>query len=97
DPALERAIERLGPEEEEPIDLDALRAEAGDLAASEEELLLLALFGEEAEPLAAGGVDQRRAAYIREVVRIVQDTGVGEITIEEEGMRVSVRRTAETV
>jgi oxaloacetate decarboxylase alpha subunit len=29
-------------------------------------------------------------------VRIVQETGVGEITIEEDGMRVSVRRTAET-
>jgi oxaloacetate decarboxylase alpha subunit len=29
------------------------------------------------------------------VVRIVQETGVGEITIEEEGMRVSVRRTAD--
>jgi oxaloacetate decarboxylase (Na+ extruding) subunit alpha len=111
DPALQRAVERLGDTngDEPPLDLDALREESGDVAASEEELLLLALFGEEAEPLlhairqrisgqeslAAGGVDQRRAAYIREVVRIVQETGVGEITIEEEGMRVSVRRTAE--
>ncbi|HEX7526249.1 MAG TPA: acetyl-CoA carboxylase biotin carboxyl carrier protein, partial [Gaiellaceae bacterium] len=41
------------------------------------------------------GVDQARAEKIREVVRIVQETGVGEITIEEDGMRVSVRRTAE--
>jgi oxaloacetate decarboxylase alpha subunit len=111
DPALQRAVERLGDTngDQAPMDLDALREEAGDIAASEEELLLLALFGEEAEPLlrairqrlsgeeslAAGGVDQKRAAYIREVVRIVQETGVGEITIEEEGMRVSVRRTAE--
>jgi oxaloacetate decarboxylase alpha subunit len=109
DPALERAVERLGDNGHDPLDLDALREEAGDLAASEEELLLLALFGEEAEPLlrairqrlsgeeslAAGGVDQKRAAYIREVVRIVQETGVGEITVEEEGMRVSVRRTGE--
>jgi oxaloacetate decarboxylase alpha subunit len=38
-----------------------------------------------------------RAEKIREVVRIVQETGVGEITIEEDGMRVSVRRTAEPV
>jgi oxaloacetate decarboxylase alpha subunit len=112
DPALQRAVERLGETngDDAPVDLDALREEAGDLATSEEELLLLALFGEEAEPLlrairqrlagqeslAAGGVDQKRAAYIREVVRIVQETGVGEITVEEEGMRVSVRRTAET-
>ena len=93
----------------EPVDLDTLRDEADGLAASEEELLLLALFGEEAEPLlrairersggdeslAARGVDQERAERIREVVRIVQETGVGEITIEEDGMRVSVRRTAE--
>ena len=83
--------------------------EAEGLASSEEELLLLALFGEEAEPLlrsirersggdeslGARGVDQARAEQIREVVRIVQETGVGEITIEEDGMRVSVRRTAE--
>ena len=91
------------------VDLDTLRDEADGLASSEEELLLLALFGEEAEPLlrairerssgdeslAASGVDQERAARIREVVRIVQETGIGEITIEENGMRVSVRRTAE--
>ena len=110
DPALERAVGQYGDDGDDAIDLDALRKDAGDLAASEEELLLLALFGEEAEPLlrairqrvtggeslAAGGVDQRRAAHIREVVRIVQETGVGEITVEEEGMRVSVRRTAET-
>jgi oxaloacetate decarboxylase alpha subunit len=40
-----------------------------------------------------GGVDQARAERIRELVRIVQETGIGEITIEEAGMRVSVRRT----
>jgi acetyl-CoA carboxylase biotin carboxyl carrier protein len=43
----------------------------------------------------AGQVDQARAERIREVVRIVQDTGVGEITIEESGLRVTVRRTQE--
>src|SRR5437763_13225670 len=109
DGALSRAVASFGGEPDSPIDLDALREQAGALASSEEELLLLALFGEEAEPLlrairgrsggeeslAAGGVDQQRQERIREVVRIVQETGVGEITIEEEGMRVSVRRTAE--
>jgi oxaloacetate decarboxylase alpha subunit len=111
DPALVRAVEAYGAEPEEPVDLDALREQAGGLASSEEELLLLALFGEEAEPLlravrersggeeslAAGGVDQERQERIREVVRIVQETGVGEITIEESGMRVSVRRTPEPI
>jgi len=111
DPALRRAVELFGNDarETEAVDLDELRDEAGGLASSEEELLLLALFGEEAEPLlksireraggdeslGASGVDRARAERIREVVRIVQETGVGEITIEEDGTRVSVRRTAE--
>jgi oxaloacetate decarboxylase alpha subunit len=112
DPAVKRAVVLVSegaPEEEPPAELDSLKAEAEGLAASEEELLLLALFGEEAEPLlqsirgradrdeslAAGGVDQARAERIREIVRIVQESGVGEVTIEESGMRVSVRRTPE--
>jgi oxaloacetate decarboxylase alpha subunit len=87
--------------------LQEVRAQAEGLASSEEELLLLGLFGDEAEPLlrtirgrssgdeslAGGGVDQARAERIRELVRIVQETGIGEVTIEEAGMRVSVRRT----
>jgi len=112
DPGVRRAVELVSDgerREEEPLDLDDLRAEAEGLAASEEELLLLALFGEEAEPLlgairgrarrdeslTAGGVDQTRAERIREIVRIVQESGVGEVTIEDAGMRVSVRRTPE--
>jgi oxaloacetate decarboxylase alpha subunit len=111
DPWVLRALELSGGDvtAQEPVDLDALRRQADGLASSEEELLLLALFGDEAETLlrtvrarhagepslAAGGVDQARAERIRELVRIVQDTGVGEITIEEDGMRVSVRRTAD--
>ncbi len=112
DPAVRRAIELVsdgaGPEEEPP-DLEDLRAQAKGLASSEEELLLLALFGEEAEPLlstirgraqrdeslTAGGVDRAASERIREIVRIVQESGVGEVTIEESGMRVSVRRTPE--
>jgi oxaloacetate decarboxylase (Na+ extruding) subunit alpha len=87
--------------------LQEVRAQAEGLASSEEELLLLGLFGDEAEPLlrtirgrssgdealVGGGVDQARADRIRELVRIVQETGIGEVTIEEAGMRVSVRRT----
>jgi oxaloacetate decarboxylase (Na+ extruding) subunit alpha len=89
--------------------LQEVRAQAEGLASSEEELLLLGLFGDNAEPLlrtirgrssgdeslAARGVDQARAERIRELVRIVQETGIGEVTIEEAGMRVSVRRTEE--
>ena len=114
DPAVRRAVELVSGEpapEEEPVDLEQLRVEAKGLASSEEELILLALFGDEAEPLlqtirgraqrdeslAAGGVDQTRAERIREIVRIVQESGVGEVTIEDSGMRVSVRRTPETL
>jgi oxaloacetate decarboxylase (Na+ extruding) subunit alpha len=85
-----------------------LRDEAAGLASSEEELLLLALFGEEAEALltsirsrargdeglVGGTLDQSRAERVRELVRVVQETGVGEITVEEAGTRVSIRRTA---
>jgi oxaloacetate decarboxylase (Na+ extruding) subunit alpha len=111
DPAVNRMVGLSGgsPAQEPPPELETIRAEADGLAASEEELLLLALFGDEAEPLlqsirgradrveslAAGGVDQARAERIREIVRIVQESGVGEVTIEESGMRVSVRRTPE--
>ena len=113
DAAVRRASDLLadGAPEPEPIDLQHVSAEAEGLAASDEELLLLALFGEEARPLleairgrfsgddslAASGVDQARAERIREVVRIVQESGVGEITIDEGGMRVSVRRTPDPI
>jgi oxaloacetate decarboxylase (Na+ extruding) subunit alpha len=110
DPAVKRAVKLLAgdaPAQEAAPDLDELRDEAEGLAASEEELLLLALFGEESKPLlrsirgrtggddalVGAGVDQTRAERIRELVRIVQESGVGELSVEEAGMRVSVRRS----
>ena len=112
DPTVQRAVELVaggGEPADDPVLFDDVREDAKGLAASEEELLLLALFGEEAEPLLrairerssgeetllGGGVDQTRAERIREVVRIVQETGIAEIAIEEDGTRVSVRRTEE--
>jgi oxaloacetate decarboxylase alpha subunit len=109
-PGVQRAAELLTEEEpphEPAADLQEVREDAAGLASSEEELLLLALFGDEAEPLlrgireratgeetlVGGGVDQTRAERIREIVRIVQETGVAEIALEEAGTRVSVRRT----
>jgi oxaloacetate decarboxylase alpha subunit len=67
------------------------------------------MFGEEAETLLqtirqrhsreasllGGDVDAQRGERIRELVKIVQESGVGEIEIEDEGMRVSVRRADE--
>jgi len=94
----------------ETPDLDELREQYAGIAASEEELLLLALFGDEAQPLLetirgrgrgdsleGGGVDAPRAERIREIVRIVQESGVGEVTIEDAGLRVTVRRTTDAV
>jgi oxaloacetate decarboxylase alpha subunit len=114
DRTVQRAVSLVsqGVEAEEPAaDLDDIREGAEGLAASEEELLLLALFGDEAEPLLrairdrssgedsllGGGVDQTKAERIREIVRIVQETGIAEIAVEEEGTRVSVRRTEDRV
>jgi oxaloacetate decarboxylase alpha subunit len=114
DPAVKRAVKLLAGDasaREAAPDLDELRDEAEGLAASEEELLLLALFGEESkpllrsirgriggdDPLVGAGVDQTRAERIRELVRIVQESGVGELSIEEAGMRVTVRRSEDRV
>jgi acetyl-CoA carboxylase biotin carboxyl carrier protein len=47
--------------------------------------------------LVAEDADAERGERIRELVKIVQESGVGEIEIEDEGMRVSVRRADEPV
>src|SRR5438093_3201058 len=111
DLGVRRAVELTSddlPSQEPTPDLDTLREDAEGLASSEEELLLLALFGDDAAPLlrsirsrggrddeGGGAVDQSRADRIREIVRIVQESGVHEVTIEDAGMRVTVRRSDE--
>ena len=112
DPALLRAVQLTAdPESQENAapPLQELREQAEGLASSEEELILLGLFGADAENLLRGirnrgrrddelsGVDQARGERIRELVRIVQESGIGEVTVEEEGMRVSVRATPDLV
>jgi oxaloacetate decarboxylase alpha subunit len=109
-PAVKRAVSLLsdGSPAAGMPDLGDVREQYEGLASSEEELLLLALFGDEAEPLLRTirgrgtqesleeiGVDAGRAERIREIVRIVQESGVGEVTIEDAGLRVTVRRTLE--
>ena len=113
EPSVRRAVELLGGEapsvEEDPPSAEDVREAADGLASSEEDLVLLAMFGDEAETLLqtirqrhsreasllGGDVDAQRAERIRELVKIVQESGVGEIEIEDEGMRVSVRRADE--
>ena len=109
DPAVRRAVELTNdPDTHEDVvaPLSELREQAEGMAASEEELLLIGLFGEDAERLLRAirgrasaddtelaAVDKARAERIREMVRIVQESNIGELTIEEDGMRVSVRAT----
>ncbi len=111
---LRRVVELLAAEaavmEDDPPSAEDVREAADGLAASEEDLVLLAMFGKEAEPLLqmirqrhsreslllGGDVEVERAERIRELVKIVQESGVGEIEIEDGGMRVSVRRADET-
>jgi oxaloacetate decarboxylase alpha subunit len=112
EPSVQRAVALLSngaPLEEDPPSAEDVRDVADGLASSEEDLVLLAMFGKEAEDLLAtirqrhereatllaGDVDVLRAERIRELVKIVQESGVGEIEIEDEGMRVSVRRADE--
>ena len=107
------AVRATGPPapvvEADPPSVEDVAEAAEGLAASEEELILLAMFGEDVEKLLqsirarhssetsllTGDVDTARGERIRELVKIVQETGVGEIEIEDEGMRVSVRRADE--
>jgi len=112
DPTVERAVELLAPRAqlmEDPVTTEDVREKAEGLAASEEELVLIAMFGSDAEELlkvirarhdrgsvlVAEDADAERGERIRELVKIVQESGVGEIEIEDEGMRVSVRRADE--
>jgi oxaloacetate decarboxylase alpha subunit len=113
EPDIRRAVELLGGDvpalDHDPPSAEDVREAAEGLASSEEDLVLLAMFGGEAETLLrsirqrhsreatllGGDVDAQRAERIRELVRIVQESGVGEIEIEDEGMRVSVRRADE--
>jgi oxaloacetate decarboxylase alpha subunit len=112
DPVVRRAVELIGQgagRDDRPVEIEDVKGAAEGLAASDEELLLLALFGEEAEPLlhsirsrggqaeglAGAGLEQRETERIRELIRLVQESGIGEVTIEEGETRVTVRRSDE--
>ena len=110
----------LGDEKPLPIDVapgslvtttyDQVAQEIGDLAQSEEDVLMYALFPNEAraylekhyqeksvyfqmdEALAITKEDEAvDVGQIRELVKMLEETGVGEITIEEAGTKVTVR------
>ena len=111
--AVKRTVGLLGDggrREEAAKELDDIRDAAEGLAASEEELLLLALFGDEAETLLRSirsrgrrdesdgtGLGRRESERLRDLIRVVQESGIGELTIEEGEWRVTVRRSSEAV
>ena len=96
--------EPLRPPADPGPDLDELRAEG--VAASEEDLLLVALFGEDANHLLAtlrhrgdreeaerDGLERSQSERIREMIEMVEGSDdVGELTVEDAGVRITVRR-----
>jgi oxaloacetate decarboxylase alpha subunit len=89
---------------------DEVAAEAGDLAQSEEDVLMWALFPNEAriylskhrtsektEFMLEEEVDDKKEEQtvdinqIKELIKVVEDTGIGEVTVEEAGYKVTVR------
>jgi oxaloacetate decarboxylase (Na+ extruding) subunit alpha len=91
---------------EPEIDMDDLRSQAGG-AGSEEDLLLLTLFGDAAARLlenlrgrggdssSGEGIDSSQSERIRELVRLVEGSDVGELTVEDGPLRITVRKQEE--
>jgi oxaloacetate decarboxylase (Na+ extruding) subunit alpha len=91
---------------EPDLDMDDLRDREGG-AASEEDLLLLALFGDAAarllenlrgrggESSSGEGMDSSQSERIRELVRLVEGSDVGELTVEDGPLRITVRKQEE--
>lgn len=104
DPAVAEVGRAAAEESPAPADLEVARAEAGSLATSEEELCLVALFGEGALPLlerlrgrheaVASGVTNEEEDRIRGLVDLLEETGLGELTVEENGTRITLRQQA---
>jgi oxaloacetate decarboxylase alpha subunit len=88
-----------------PADLEGARAEAGELATSEEELCLVALFGEDTLPLLerlrgrhnaiTPGATNEEDDRIRSLVEVLEETGLGELTVEENGTRITLRQQSQ--
>jgi oxaloacetate decarboxylase alpha subunit len=85
--------------------LDVARAQADGIASSEEELCLVALFGDDARALIervrsrdfpnaalARTADAGEAERVRRLVEILEDSGAGELTVEDGGTRITVRK-----
>jgi oxaloacetate decarboxylase (Na+ extruding) subunit alpha len=104
DPVALAAAERAPASTATEPSLEEAREEAGSLAASEEDLCLVALFGERALPLLQrlrgreanigdeDPLDDDEARRVRRLVRLLEESDAGELTVEEDGVRITVRR-----
>ena len=91
-----------------------LKEEIGDLAQTEEDVLMYALFPNEARTYLSKHRTSERVDFlleqessrtkeedyvdinqIRELVKVAEESGVGEIVVEEEGVRIAVRMPGE--
>ncbi len=84
--------------------IDEARAQAEGLASSEEELCLVALFGDDARAMLArvrgrdfpnaalGGAPPAELDRVRKLVALLEESNAGEVTIEEGQTRITVRR-----
>jgi oxaloacetate decarboxylase alpha subunit len=92
-----------------------VEAEAGDLARSEEDVLMWALFPNEARTYLSKHRTSEKTAFllaeessnikeeqtvdinqIRELIRVVEESAIGEITVEEAGSKITVRAPGQT-
>lgn len=93
---------------------EEVAAEIGDLATSEEDVLMYALFPNEARTYLSKHRTSEKVDFmleqessgtkeedyvdinqIRELVKVAEESGVGEIVVEEEGVRIAVRMPGE--
>ncbi|MCQ2752059.1 MAG: acetyl-CoA carboxylase biotin carboxyl carrier protein [Coriobacteriales bacterium] len=119
---VDKKIQELALKGEMPLDEDTppgslvtttyaqVEEEIGDLAQSEEDVLMYALFPNESREYlkkhekqenvyfamnenvkATKKEDYVDTAQIRELVKMVQDTGIGEVTVEEAGAKITVK------
>lgn len=110
----ERLDEDIAPGSLVTTTYDEVAEEIGDLAHSEEDVLMYALFPNEARTYLSKHRVSERVDFmleqessrtkeedyvdinqIRELVKVAEESGVGEIVVEEEGMRIAVRMPGE--
>ncbi len=108
DLAVRALAESQTPRDIEPADFDEASEEVGQLATSEEELCLVALFGEAVVPLLERMRNRQRTpdrregepaeeARIRRLVTLLEESGLSELTIEEDGTRITLRKEEERI